>query len=65
MEALTNMINIDNEKFLTILLDKTMQKLNLTNNQILVLETQLKFANDKIKELEAKNDSSIEQTNIN
>lgn len=59
------MINIDNEKFLTILLDKTMQKLNLTNNQILVLETQLKFANDKIKELEAKNDSSIEQTNIN
>lgn len=65
MEERTNMNGLDNEKFLTAVLDKTVQKLNVLNTQNIVLETQLKFANDKIKELEAKNDSSSEQTNTN
>ncbi len=61
MEALINTPS-ENEKFLTVLLDKALQKLNATSNQVLVLETQIKFAQDKLKELEQQNDSTSKQT---
>jgi len=66
MEEHINMSNIDNEKFLAVVLDKTVQKLNTLQAQNLVLETQLKFANDKILALEKElNDSTSKQTESN
>ena len=66
MEERTNMNGLDNEKFLTAVLDKTVQKLNVLNAQNIVLETQLKFANDKILALEKElNDSTSKQTESN
>ena len=46
------MTSINNEQFLTILLEKTLNKLNQSTSQNLILETQLKIANDKILVLE-------------
>lgn len=59
------MTQSENEKFLTVLLDKTIQKLNATSNQVLILETQLKFAQDKLKEMIQTNDSTSQQTESN
>jgi len=57
---------VNNEQFLTLMLEKTLGKLNQANSQNIILETQLKIANDKIIELEkGKNDSSIKQTESN
>jgi len=49
----------DNEKFLTLALEKTTQKLNQLQTQTILLETQLLFANNKISELER----ALEQRN--
>jgi len=65
MEAHIDMTQSENEKFLTVLLDKTIQKLNATSNQVLILETQLKFAQDKLKEMIQTNDSTSQQTESN
>jgi len=65
MEEHINMQQSENEKFLSAILDKALQKMNILSNNNLVLETQLKFAQDKIKELEKTNASTFESPDTN
>jgi len=55
-------MNTENEKFLTMALEKTTQKLNQLQTQNILLETQLMLSNTRITELEKileqKNDST-------
>lgn len=56
MEVLINTLNVDQNKFMNLLIEKTNQKLSQMQSQVILLEAQLQLAIEQYHTLQAENE---------
>jgi hypothetical protein len=56
-------VQIDQNKFMNLIVEKTTQRLNQLSNQVIVLEAQLQLAADLNKELQTELDKIKKKNN--